>query len=109
MGFVRAFVVLQRCAEKSKVHEELGAAALDPFSRFVGGLFVNICLFLKVDTVERVIFKFGWCAFNVVGGNIQLVFTRRAKLQSPKLRFDLAGLRGRVERWAGAAYKSPVA
>ncbi len=109
MGFVRAFVVLRRCAEKSKVHEELGATAWDPFSRFVGRLFVNIRLFLEVDTAERVIFKFGRCAFNVVGEDIQLVFTRQAKSQSPNLGFDLAGLHGRVERWVGAAYKSPVA
>jgi hypothetical protein len=95
--------------EKSKVHEELGAAAWDPFSQFVGGLFANIRLFLEVNTAEWVIFKFGWCAFNVVGKDIQLVFTRQAKSQSPNFGFDLAGLRGRVERWVGAAYKSPVA
>ncbi len=109
MGFVRVFVVLQRCTEKSKVHEELGAAAWDPFSQFVGGLFANIRLFLEVNTAEWVIFKFGWCAFNLVGEDIQLVFTRRAKLQSPNLRFDLAGLHGWVKHWVGAAYESPVA
>ncbi len=58
---------------------------------------------------EGVIFKFGRCAINVGGEDVELVFPRRTKSQQPKFRFDLAGLRGRVKRGGGATDKSPVA
>ena len=106
---VKMFVILQRSAKETEVHEELGTTAGDPFCGLIGGLFASISLFLEVEVLEGVIVKFGRHAVNGVREDVELVFPRRTKSQRPKFRFDLAGLCGRVERGGGATDKSSVA
>jgi hypothetical protein len=108
-GLVWLFIVLRRCTEESKIHEKLRATAWDAFCQLPGRLLTNVGLFFKIDAVERMIFK-GWGgAIDVAGKDVQLVFTRGTKVQSPDFGFDLLCLGSWDELGIGTMHNGSVA
>ncbi len=108
-GLVGSFIVLQRCTEESKIHEKLRATAWDAFHQLMGGLLTSVGLFFKIDAAERMIFKAWRGAINMAGKDVQLVFTRGTKEQSPDLGFDLSCLGSWDELGIGMTHNVSVA
>ncbi len=75
----------------------------------MGGLLTNVGLFFKIDAAGRMIFEAWRCAVNVAGKDVQLVFTRGTKAQSPDLGFNLSCLGSWDELGIGMTHNGSVA